>query len=284
VSSRIATSPLRDIFAQFCHKGEAGMPSKKALTEGLRPTTLHNPATFAIAPNMSSWNWPRWSFLGRRACFRDHFRPERLLSSQALLARPETGRTNEKSTGKGTSSTRAELSCYSRAALAAEVCFETRTPDFSTWNLFRKFLNVARRRLFVVESYARLFLKTLYGYRREGKFALHAFVVMPEHVHLLITPSENVTIERAIQLIKGGYSHALGSEIGRKREIWQRGFTDHRIRDSNDFMHHREYIHQNPVVRGLVTVPSEYRYSSAYPGFKLDPWPPAAKAALLESA
>jgi putative transposase len=147
--------------------------------------------------------------------------------------------------------------------------------NFSTWQ---------RRRLFVVESYARLFLKTLYGYRREGKFALHAFVVMPEHVHLLLTPSENVTIERAIQLIKGGYSHALGSEIGRKREIWQRGFTDHRIRDSNDFMHHREYIHQNQVVRGLVTVPSEYRYSSAYPGFKLDPWPPAAKAALLESA
>jgi putative transposase len=107
---------------------------------------------------------------------------------------------------------------------------------------------------------------------------------MPEHVHLLLTPSEDVTIERAIQLIKGGYSHALGAMIGRKREVWQRGFTDHRIRDEEDFAHHREYIHQNPVVRGLVAVPSEYRYSSAYTGFKLDPWPPAAKAALLESA
>lgn len=147
--------------------------------------------------------------------------------------------------------------------------------NFSTWQ---------RRRLFVVESYARLFLKTLYGYRREGKFELHAFVTMPEHVHLLLTPSEDVTIERAIQLIKGGYSHALGAMIGRKREIWQRGFTDHRIRDEQDFAHHREYVHQNPVVRGLVAVPSEYRYSSAYPGFKLDRWPPAAKAALLESA
>ncbi len=147
--------------------------------------------------------------------------------------------------------------------------------NFSTWQ---------RQRLFVVESWPRLFLKTLYGYRREGKFALHAFVVMPEHVHLLLTPSEDVTIERAIQLIKGGYSHALGSEIGRNREIWQRGFTDHRIRDGQDFAGHREYIHQNPVVRGLVAVPSEYRYSSAYPGFKLDPWPPAAKAALLRSA
>jgi hypothetical protein len=65
--------------------------------------------------------------------------------------------------------------------------------------------------------------------RRAGQFQLHAFVVMPEHVHLLLTPSDDVTIERAIQFIKGGYSHTLGAELGRKREVWQRGFTDHRI-------------------------------------------------------
>ena len=55
---------------------------------------------------------------------------------------------------------------------------------FSTWQ---------RRRLFVVESNVRLFLKTLYGYRREGRFELHAFVLMPEHVHLLLTPALDVT-------------------------------------------------------------------------------------------
>ena len=65
---------------------------------------------------------------------------------------------------------------------------------FSTWQ---------RRRLFVVETYVRLFLKTIYGYRRAGEFELHAFVVMPEHVHLLLTPANNVTLEHAIQLIKG---------------------------------------------------------------------------------
>jgi REP element-mobilizing transposase RayT len=65
---------------------------------------------------------------------------------------------------------------------------------FSTWQ---------RRRLFVVEPYARLFLKTIYGYRRQGKFQLHAFVVMPEHIHLLLTPGEDVTLERSVQLIKG---------------------------------------------------------------------------------
>ena len=139
------------------------------------------------------------------------------------------------------------------------------------------FSTFQRMRLFVVEPYARLFLKTLYGYRRQGSFQLHAFVVMPEHVHLLITPS--TTLERVAQLIKGGYSHAFGGEFGRKKEVWQRGFTDHRIRDAVDFKLHRGYVHQNPVKRGLVQNASEYRYCSAYPGFKLDSWPSAAKAA-----
>lgn len=96
-----------------------------------------------------------------------------------------------------------------------------------------------RRKLPVVETYVRLFLQTLYRHRREDRYELHAFVVMPEHVHLLLTPASDVTIERAVQLIKGAYSHELGAIIGRDQEIWQRGFTDHRIRNYVDFMHHR---------------------------------------------
>ncbi len=140
-----------------------------------------------------------------------------------------------------------------------------------------------RRRFFIVESYARLFLKTLYHYRRQGRFQLHAFVLMPDHVHLLITPAADVTLERAMQLIKGGYSHAVGQEISR-REIWQKGFTDHRIRDAADYEGYRVYIHHNPVEGKLVRDPVEYRYCSAFPGFKLDPWPPAAKAAIIADA
>jgi putative transposase len=99
---------------------------------------------------------------------------------------------------------------------------------------------------------------------------------MPEHVHLLLTPV-GVTLERAMQLIKGGYSHAFGLEFGRK-EIWQRGFTDHRIRDWKDFDQHRNYIHENPVKRGLVALTRDYRYCSAFPGFKLDERTSAAEA------
>jgi putative transposase len=148
---------------------------------------------------------------------------------------------------------------------------------------FVTFSTFQRQRLFVVESYVRLFLKTLYGYRTQGRFELHAFVLMPDHVHLLFTPAADSTLERGVQLIKGGYSHAVGVEISR-REIWQKGFTDHRIRDEQDFVGHRLYIHQNPVMGKLAANPAEYRYSSAFPGFRLDAWPPAAKAALLVGA
>jgi len=99
-----------------------------------------------------------------------------------------------------------------------------------------------RRSLFVVEPYARLFLKTLYGYKRQKRLQLHAFVVMPEHVHLLLTPAVDVTLERAMQFIKGGYSHAAGIEFASKAEIWERGFTDHRIRNAEDFENHRDSL------------------------------------------
>ena len=56
------------------------------------------------------------------------------------------------------------------------------------------------------QSNAMLFLRTLYGYRRQRSFQLHAFVLTPEHVHLLLTPAHDVTLERVMQLIKGGYS------------------------------------------------------------------------------
>jgi putative transposase len=54
-----------------------------------------------------------------------------------------------------------------------------------------------RRRLFQVAAKADLFLEVLQNYRREGHYKLHAFVVMPDHIHLLLTP-QGITIERVV--------------------------------------------------------------------------------------
>jgi putative transposase len=127
-----------------------------------------------------------------------------------------------------------------------------------------------RRALFNAEPWARLFFKTLLSHRGDA-YLLHEFVLMPDHFHLLITPL--TALERAVQFIKGGFSHQVKKEFGSNAEIWQRGFADHRIRDVEDYDLHLHYIHLNPVKKHLCGASSEYRYSSAFPGWKLDPIP-----------
>jgi len=127
-----------------------------------------------------------------------------------------------------------------------------------------------RRALFRTESWARLFFKTLLS-NRDKAYLLHEFVLMPDHFHLLITPIGS--LEHALQLIKGGFSFRAKREIGSDAEIWRRGFADHRIRDAEDYDKHLHYIHLNPVKKHLCEGPAEYKYSSAYPGWKLDPIP-----------
>jgi|SRR5579863_4531253 REP-associated tyrosine transposase len=130
------------------------------------------------------------------------------------------------------------------------------------------------RALFRAEPWARLFFKTLLAYRGDS-YLLHEFVLMPDHFHLLITPF--ISLERAVQLIKGGSSFRAKKELGSNTEVWQRGFSDHRIRDAEDYAKHVQYIHRNPVKKHLCEKPDDYRYSSAYPGWKLDPVPQGLK-------
>jgi len=99
---------------------------------------------------------------------------------------------------------------------------------------------------------------------REGKFTVHDFVVMPNHVHILLTIPGDLTIEKAMQLIKGGFSFRATKEIGFKGEIWQRGFSDVRVVDERSFQQHREYIESNSVRAGLASSAEEYPFGTAY--------------------
>lgn len=120
---------------------------------------------------------------------------------------------------------------------------------------------------------APLLIETVYSYRASGKFLLHSFVVMPEHVHLLLTPMQGMTLEKSVQLIKGGFSYRVKKELQRNYEVWQRGFTDRRLRDSAECKGIIEYIHQNPVKGKLVERAEDYAFSSANPKFEVDPLP-----------
>ena len=109
-----------------------------------------------------------------------------------------------------------------------------------------------------------LLIDVLRLYVAAGKFQLHDFVILPDHLHLLMTLPGDMTIEKAMQLIKGGFSYRLSREFGYQGEVWQRGFSEVRISDGQSFLQHREYIVQNPVKAGLVDTAEQYPYSYTY--------------------
>ena len=126
---------------------------------------------------------------------------------------------------------------------------------------------------------AGLFVEVLLGYRAQQKYLLHEFVLMPNHFHLLITPI--LTLERTLQLIKGGFSFRAKREVGFTAEIWAKSFYDRRVRDWEEYCAFRRYIHMNPVKKGLAAVAEEYPYSFARPGLVLDAVPQRLKPSSL---
>jgi len=138
-----------------------------------------------------------------------------------------------------------------------------------------------KQNLLQSDRMAGLFLEVLLHYHRQRKYQLHEFVIMPNHFHLLITPAG--TLERALQMIKGGFSFRAKKELGFIHEIWQPSYYDRRVRDIDEYLAFREYIHHNPVKGRLVAQAVDYPYSSAAPGFELDDIPQRLKPLELEA-
>src|ERR1035438_5686533 len=76
-----------------------------------------------------------------------------------------------------------------------------------------------RRPVFEIARVAELLIDTLLHYRTLGHYKLHAYVVMPDHLHLLLTP-QAMTLEHAVELIKNGFAYRLDTEL----PIWEYAF------------------------------------------------------------
>jgi putative transposase len=126
-------------------------------------------------------------------------------------------------------------------------------------------------------------IDVLYHYRQQRKCLLHEFVIGPEHFHVLITVGAEMTVEKAVQLIKGGFAFRAGRELGFRAPVWQKGFSEVRVNERDAFLGVREYIHANPVKRFLVTAARDYPYWSAHSEFELD-MPPQRLKALQDGA
>ena len=131
--------------------------------------------------------------------------------------------------------------------------------------------------LFNVDRSCEIFIDSLMHYRAQGAYSLHSFVLMPDHFHGLLTPGPEIALERAVQFIKGGSAHRIRTERALSSPVWQRGFSDHRIRDAGDYASHVRYIEQNPIRQRLVEKASDYRWSSASGRYPLDAVPQGLK-------
>ena len=138
-----------------------------------------------------------------------------------------------------------------------------------------------KKSLFQTTRMAELFMDVLMLYRKQDKYLLHEFVVMPDHFHLLITPA--FTLEKALQLIKGGFSYRAKKELGFGGEVWEHSFYDRRVRDLAEYDRFVTYIHQNPVRRRLADSAEDYVYISGSGKYALDEVPQRLKPLTLRA-
>jgi putative transposase len=100
------------------------------------------------------------------------------------------------------------------------------------------------------------------GQQKFQRYELHAFVVMPNHVHLLATP--RVVASRWLAPLKGFTAYRANERLGSHGQaFWQDESYDHLVRSAAEFDRIRAYIESNPVTAGLVVEATEYRWSSA---------------------
>jgi putative transposase len=134
---------------------------------------------------------------------------------------------------------------------------------FITFSCYR------RRPLFTWTQPCELFLRVLEDVRRHYKFVVLGYVVMPEHVHLLLSEPDEKNPSEAMMALKMGFAHRLLNARRRAMEsvpehprVWEARFYDFNVDSAEKQIEKLRYIHRNPVKRGLVKSPELWQWSS----------------------
>ena len=109
-------------------------------------------------------------------------------------------------------------------------------------------------------------LRALENTRKRYGLRVFGFVLMPEHVHLLLSEPERGTLARALQSMKSASARmarvARMERVGTRTPFWQARYYDRYMRDYDEFSEKLRYIHRNPVKRGLCSSPEQWGWSS----------------------
>jgi putative transposase len=103
-------------------------------------------------------------------------------------------------------------------------------------------------------------------YHEVERYELLAWVVMPNHVHVLIRPRVGIPLAKIVQSWKARTARRINDVLGRSGPVWQSDYFDHYLRERDSDESFIAYIHDNPVKAGLAQRPEEWRWSSAWEG------------------
>jgi putative transposase len=120
-----------------------------------------------------------------------------------------------------------------------------------------------RKPIFGDRCAAEMPLEVIDEVRSEEVFELHSYVVMPDHLHLVITTPIGRSLGRVVQLIKGRFAWRYNRSRGDGGKVWQDRYHERALRSEHEFASAVEYVHGNPVVAGLAKEITEYPWSSA---------------------
>jgi len=128
---------------------------------------------------------------------------------------------------------------------------QSRQPHFLTFTCYH------RRPSFDAPAVYDLFVEALERTRRRFALWVYGYVVMPEHVHLLLSEPEHGLLADAVHYLKLSFAKRLGAGV-----FWQKRYYDRNLRNEHEFKEKLRYLHRNPVKRGLCERPQDWKWSS----------------------
>ena len=123
-------------------------------------------------------------------------------------------------------------------------------------------VTIDRKPLFSSKSAANILLKVIFFGKRENWYYLLSFVIMSDHVHLIMVPKMK-NISECMKSIKGYSARKINSDFGNRGSIWQRGYYDYILDSEEKILRRILYIEQNPVRKGIVDIAEDYEFSSS---------------------
>ena len=135
--------------------------------------------------------------------------------------------------------------------------------DYSNPN-YVYFLTVSARvseTPFIIKDLAEEVVSSLLFLRNNKRVSLYCYCLMPDHLHLALSPANSSgDVSKIIQDFKS-YTTRIGWKYGISGKLWQRNFYDHIARKDEDLLKICEYILANPIRKGLVENRQEWKYS-----------------------